>query len=435
MRDKKRREAETPEAGVVPLTYILIGAVLIVVVKHFLLDGNTPFYSQIRDGLAGFQSDNIEEELETIGSVDPTIYPKTKAQSDEFSFFVPQSTPVEADQGDDQKGNAQDDKKTSLPPKPLKYKAPQTGGETMRIAIIIDDVGMNAKYSRAVMTDLPPEITLALLPYAPDIKAFAKKAKVRGHELMIHVPMQATRKMNLGPNGITTSMDRAAIRASLEQSFEAFEGYTGINNHMGSAVTQDAERMSWIIEELKARDLFFVDSKTIQSSIAAKTAKRYGIPYASRHVFLDHNEDRASVDASLRQLERYAARHGSAIAIGHPKKNTVDGLKNWIKTIEAKNIELVPISDLLFYPTGEVIEDAVPKLPVIKGDIDIEELVSVDEIADAIDGDEGDVSGENLVPLYHKPDFVLDLLMHNEELGAEGVAVKPSHSHGLAPAQ
>lgn len=372
------------------MPYVLIGAILIVVVKHFMLDSQILFYDEIQGALApDAPAPQVEElavpevDIEPEVMIDPALYPATDEPRRKFSFFWQESKPVPAP---DKEKNSEPEKIEQLPEK-QKYATPNVSGKKPKIAIIIDDVGMSGKYTRAVIYDLPPAVTLAILPYAPNVRDVAAKAKAEGHELMIHVPMQATRKMDLGPNGLRTTMDRAAVTNSLEQSFAAFDGYVGINNHMGSKMTQDSKRMGWIMYELKKRGLFFVDSKTIQSSVAADVASRFGIPYAERHVFLDHHEDRAAVDKSLRQLERYARKNGAAIAIGHPKKNTVEALKAWVENAEQRGFELVPVSELLLYP---------------------EEYRAAKEAEEA-----------NIVPLSHKPDFSLDLLMYKPEEDGE----------------
>jgi hypothetical protein len=42
----------------------------------------------------------------------------------------------------------------------------------------------------------------------------------------------------------------------------------GVNNHMGSRITPDQARMTWVLEEIKARQCFFVDSRTEKDSVA-----------------------------------------------------------------------------------------------------------------------------------------------------------------------
>lgn len=219
-----------------------------------------------------------------------------------------------------------------------------------KIAIIIDDLGMDLKRSRAAL-DLPAPITMAFLPYGTKTKDYAVVAKEKGHPLIIHAPMEAVDgKLNIGPGGLRADMDDATFKKNFDVMLQSFDGYVGINNHMGSRLTQDSKAMKRLMAILKERGLFFVDSKTINHSVAAEEARAAGVPYAERDVFLDHVESREFVDHALAQLEQRALKEGSAIAIGHPKDATIAGLKAWIPTLKAKGIELVPVSELLVRP-------------------------------------------------------------------------------------
>lgn len=229
-----------------------------------------------------------------------------------------------------------------------------------KIAIIIDDVGMNLTNSNAVIA-LPAPVTLAFLPYAPKTRALAEKARAAGHELMIHVPMEATGNNNgLGPMALRSAMDDAAIKAELEKMFSSFDGYKGINNHMGSKLTQDSAKMDVVMRALKSRGLYFVDSKTIGNSVAAERARAAGLPYAERDIFLDHEETGAFVSAALRHAEKLAASKGYAILIGHPKDVTIGGLRSWIPSLKDKGLELVPASAVLTRPADVMVNAPEP---------------------------------------------------------------------------
>lgn len=223
-------------------------------------------------------------------------------------------------------------------------------GEPAKIVIIIDDMGLARSHTRSVM-DLPAPLTLAFLPYAENLAEFTEPAKAKGHELIIHVPMEAMGGNNLGPAGLKNSMSEEQLKSTLETHiFPSFEGYVGINNHMGSRLTQNAAAMGWIMEELKKRGLYFVDSKTIGSSVAARSARDHGIPYAERDVFLDHYDSPDSVLKALNELERVARRKGVGIAIGHPKSHTIAALKKWMPGMRDRGLELVPASAVLHHP-------------------------------------------------------------------------------------
>jgi hypothetical protein len=220
--------------------------------------------------------------------------------------------------------------------------------------IIIDDMGLARGFTQDVI-DLPAPLTLAFLPYAERLEEFTTPAMDKGHELIIHVPMEPMNPdLDLGPHGLRTGMDEDEFKSILKNNiFNAFEGYVGINNHMGSRLTQDVEAMRWVMEELAERDLLFVDSKTIATSIAAKTASEHDVAFAQRDVFLDHYDTLDSVRKALHQLEEVAMRKGVAIAIGHPKAHTVKVLQDWMPEATARGFEFVPVSAVVHRPADK----------------------------------------------------------------------------------
>lgn len=213
-----------------------------------------------------------------------------------------------------------------------------------KIVIIIDDMGISRKLSYEAL-ELPAPLTLAFLPYASGLKSITNDAKKNGHELMIHMPMEAMNPdLDLGAIALRDNMAEQDIEDNLDRAFKSFDGYVGINNHMGSRVTQNKEIMDIVMDNLKERDLLFVDSKTINSSVAADSASAHGLEYAVRDIFLDHEETDEFVANALSRVERVAQKNGYAIAIGHPKRVTIDGLKKWLPTLEKRGFEIVPIS-------------------------------------------------------------------------------------------
>ncbi len=216
-----------------------------------------------------------------------------------------------------------------------------------KIAIVIDDMGMNLNQSRAAI-NLPSEITLAFLPYAEKVRELSAKAKEQGHELIIHAPMEAmSSTISLGELAFTSDMNYTQFKDEFNKMAASFDSYVGLNNHMGSRLTQKKEHMAYLMEHLKAKGLYFLDSRTIHTSVADDMAKLYGVPSIQRDVFLDHEETKEYTENALENVERIARDTGAAVAIGHPKEITIQALKNWIPTLEAKGFELVKLSELL----------------------------------------------------------------------------------------
>lgn len=259
----------------------------------------------------------------------------------------------------------------------LKNKNPNAPA---RIAIIIDDMGMNRVLSNK-MAAIDAPLTLAYLPYADDLPRLTGEAKAKGHELLIHMPMEAMdQRQNTGPIALKQGMSREDVRAMLGRAFDSFEGYAGINNHMGSRVTQDSQMMGWVMDELAKRDLFYVDSKTISTSIGADAARDRGLEYAERDVFLDHQETDAFVRAALQKTESVALQKGYAIAIGHPKDVTLRGLQEWLPTLKARGFEIVPVSDLMMIPAVKQAKLDQAKIDQAKAD-KVEELLKFEPAA------------------------------------------------------
>ena len=229
--------------------------------------------------------------------------------------------------------------KNALPIIPHKVKS--------QIAIIIDDVGLDQKRAREVM-DLPSFVTVSLMSYAHNAQDWADLARSKGHELMMHVPMQPVyQNINPGPDALRNDLSPEEIRQRLEVNLSHFTGYIGINNHMGSQFTQNSRGMSIVMDVLHEKGLAFIDSVTIGNSVGYSVASHFNVPTAARDIFIDNELNRSSINSLLSQLETLAQRHGTAIAIGHPHDVTIEALKAWLPTLEAKGIELVPVSSII----------------------------------------------------------------------------------------
>jgi polysaccharide deacetylase 2 family uncharacterized protein YibQ len=224
--------------------------------------------------------------------------------------------------------------------------APPAGGRP-RIALVIDDMGVDKKRSwRAIALKGP--LTLSFLAYASDLPQMAQAARRAGHELMVHVPMEPmSAAEDMGPNGLAIGLGRDEVLRRLRWDLGRFDGYVGINNHMGSRFTSDAASMTLVMEELKTRGLLFVDSRTTAATAGADVARRLGVPSAARDVFLDNEADAPASGERLRHLERLAREHGTAIAIGHPHDATIDALARWIAALPQKGLVLVPVSAIV----------------------------------------------------------------------------------------
>ncbi len=217
--------------------------------------------------------------------------------------------------------------------------------ETPKVAIIIDDIGYRATDS-GVLT-LPSNITLSVLPHTPYGKSLAEKAHASNVEVILHIPMEAENGKFLGPGGLTKDMSKNAINKHLTAAFDEIPFAIGINNHMGSLLTQLERPMTWVMEFLKKKDVIFIDSVTSSQSKAESIAKEYGVPALHRHVFLDNHLEYQYIKQQFLSLIRLAKSNHSAIAIAHPHPETISSLKQLIPLLDEHNISLVSASHLL----------------------------------------------------------------------------------------
>ncbi len=215
-----------------------------------------------------------------------------------------------------------------------------------RIAIIIDDLGYNAVDDRAIV-DLPGAVTCAFLPAAPYSRILAEEAHRQGKEVMLHLPMDSIDDRPLGHAGLTVGMSRRQFVSALRRDLQAIPHISGVNNHMGSLLTQLPDNMVWLMNELRRWPLFFIDSRTTSDTVAQQFAESMGVPVQRRDVFLDNIPTLAAIDRQFEKLLLLARRRGQAVAIGHPYPQTLALLQSRLARLAEEGVELVSVSHLL----------------------------------------------------------------------------------------
>lgn len=213
-----------------------------------------------------------------------------------------------------------------------------------RVAIVIDDIGY--RYTDKHALSLPGAITYSILPHTPYGKELALQANAQQKDVLLHIPMEAENGKKLGPGALTSTMNEAQIVASLNASLAEIPFAIGINNHMGSRLTQLDSSMTWTMSFLKRHDLLFLDSKTSPYSKASDIAKNIGVPVHRRHIFLDNQLTQSYINQQFQLLVQYAKNKNFAIAIAHPHPETILALQQLIPTLAQNDIQLVSLSSL-----------------------------------------------------------------------------------------
>lgn len=216
--------------------------------------------------------------------------------------------------------------------------------QKVQIAIIIDDIG--AKASDAKAFSLDKQITFSILPHTEFSTEFSYWAAQQNREVMLHMPMESLHKVNLGEGPLLSSMYPQEVKTALFNALETVPHAVGVNNHMGSKLTQMTLQMTSVMKVLERSNLFFVDSRTTKFTKANIIAMQQGVKAASRHIFLDHVKSEAFLEKQFRQLIKQAEKRGKAIGIGHPYPITLSFLKTKVDQLP-EHIELITVSEYL----------------------------------------------------------------------------------------
>jgi uncharacterized protein len=230
------------------------------------------------------------------------------------------------------------------PPKPLAKLHQLPGDHPPVVAIVIDDIGYDRRIAAKLLAMDAP-LTFSVLPYGPFSREIAAKARSKGHEIMLHLPMEPREfpAVNPGPGALLSQMPADDFIGQLKADIKQIPGLKGVNNHMGSAISTSPERMRQIFTILKKNGLYYIDSRTTAETVARPSAELLQIPFTERDIFIDHFENPRFIRKQLRKLIKRAQRQGYAVGIAHPHAVTYNVLAELLPELK-KSVSLVPAS-------------------------------------------------------------------------------------------
>ncbi|MCF2948095.1 divergent polysaccharide deacetylase family protein [Paraglaciecola aquimarina] len=233
-----------------------------------------------------------------------------------------------------------------------------------QISLIIDDMGNNKKEEAAFL--LPAEVTFAILPNKNLSQIFSNRAAKQEREVILHMPMESLARVNQEEGVLLSSMQPNEIVETLKAALKTVPHAVGVNNHMGSRLTQLTMPMSVTMEYLSKRGLFFVDSRTTRYSKAEQIANKSGVLNTKRNVFLDHNLQPKKIEQEFHRLIMLAKKYGHAVGIAHPHAQTLNYLQKHLPSIEKHGVSLVKLSDLVSQSSQLVkIADSESATPIL----------------------------------------------------------------------
>ncbi len=226
-----------------------------------------------------------------------------------------------------------------------------SSGFNARLAIIIDDFGQNRAGVNEMMS-IKRHITLAVMPFLAFSKSDAQKAHDNGFEVIIHLPLEASGgKLSwVGPRPILSASSDSEVTQIVNDSFDEVPYAVGANIHMGSKAGDDERIISDILDVIKSKNMYFVDSRASRHPIAKKIADTKGVVCYDRDVFIDGKKPKEYIVDQLKKAEDIALKKGYAIAIGHVGveggKVTAQAINEMLPEFDRQKIKLVFISEL-----------------------------------------------------------------------------------------
>jgi polysaccharide deacetylase 2 family uncharacterized protein YibQ len=215
-----------------------------------------------------------------------------------------------------------------------------------KIVFVIDDIGNHDHY-KGQLEALGSHVTYAILPLLPYSGYFGELSRKTGAEVILHLPLDTIQDKVPGRGLIVSTMNKTDVLDMLDRDLASVPYHVGVNNHMGSRGTADREMMTVILKELKRRKLFFLDSYTTKDSTVSEVGRAIGLPILTRGVFLDNTDSKTAIREEVRKLKALAKKKGSAIGIGHYRKNTLEVLQDEIPKLEKEGFKVISLRDLL----------------------------------------------------------------------------------------
>ncbi|WP_299475831.1 divergent polysaccharide deacetylase family protein [uncultured Roseibium sp.] len=215
-----------------------------------------------------------------------------------------------------------------------------------KIAVVLNGMGLSETGTQHAIDRLPADVTLALAPYGDDLDLWMQQARSKGHELLLQLPLEPFDfpDNDPGPHTLLVSLQPSEMLDRLAFLLTRVTNYVGTIPDMGSRFTSTKPSMQYLMEKLKSRGLMFVDNGTSSRSLSSETAAGLRMPFAGVDVVLDEVPREDNIDAKLLQLESIARSRGVAVAAGSALPVTVRQLEKWVKDLEQRGLQLVPVS-------------------------------------------------------------------------------------------
>ena len=215
-----------------------------------------------------------------------------------------------------------------------------------KIVLVIGGMGINAKLTNQAIRELPGHITFAFAPYGRGLQGMINKARQRGHEVILHLPMEpfGYPGINPGPKTLLASAEPQDNLKNLKWLMSRFSGYSGVTNYMGAKFTADGGALLPVFSQLKSRGLVYFDDSSNGTTLTESIARAANLPNRTADISINADQSFTAIQQALGDLETLARKKGLAIGTATGLAAPIDAVEAWSRDLEDRGILLVPLS-------------------------------------------------------------------------------------------
>lgn len=231
-----------------------------------------------------------------------------------------------------------------------------------RVGVVVADIGLSATQTEEAIRRLPPAVALALSPYAARPGQAADRARERGMETLISIPMEpAGFPLNdPGDRALLTGRPMTENMDLLDWVLARAQGYVGaigaIGAMRGERFAALPEAIGPVQDTLARRGLLYLDPRPG----AGAPARAWG---RGVDIVLDEPAGtRTEIDRRLAELEQLARDRGAALGLaGAATPVLVERLVAWAATLDQRGLVLAPVSAMIRRPESAATDQTGPR--------------------------------------------------------------------------
>ncbi len=224
-----------------------------------------------------------------------------------------------------------------------------------RIGIIINNMGLFAQHSEEAIRRLPGAVTLAFSPYAQRPEPLLQRARARGMEVLIALPLEPQgfgQQADPGDRALLTALTLGDNLDRLDWVLSRVQGQVGAIGGLGAMrgerFAANVEMLGTVQATLTRRGLLYVDPRPG----APQPARAFG---RSVDLLLDEpSAVRTEVERRLAELEALAKQNGSALGLASdPVPSVVAAIASWSAGLEGRGAVIAPVTVLIRRPAEQ----------------------------------------------------------------------------------